>query len=45
MVEINLKNKFDGRNMKVDAFQDKGVKLLSKTLGYKFSMTQWLAQH
>lgn len=36
MVETNLNTRFDGRNMKVDTIQDKGVKLLSKILRYKF---------
>ena len=37
MVETNLNTRFDGRNMKVNSIQDKGVKLLSKRLGYKFN--------
>ena len=37
IVEKNLKTKFDRRNMIVDPIQDKGVKLLTKILGYKLS--------
>ena len=33
MVEMNLNTMFDGRNMKVDYVQDKGVKLIRKILG------------
>ena len=37
IVKKNLKTKLDGRNMKVDPIQDKGVKLLTKILGYKLN--------
>lgn len=36
-VETNLQTKFDGRNMKVDMIQDKGVKVLRKIMGYKLN--------
>ena len=34
---MNLNSRFDRRNIKVDSIQDKGVKILSKILGYKFN--------
>ena len=37
MVQTNLFTRFDGRNMKVNTIQDKGVRLLRKILGYKFN--------
>lgn len=37
LVETHLFTRFDGRNMKVDIIQDKGVKLLRKILGCKFN--------
>lgn len=37
LVETNLFTRFDGRNIKVDTIQDKGVKVLTKILGYKFN--------
>ena len=37
IVETNLKTKFNGRNMKVEPIQNKGVKLLTKILGYKLN--------
>ena len=40
LVETNLYTRFDGRNMKVDTIQDKGVKVLSKILGYNFNHSQ-----
>ena len=39
MVETNIKTTFDGRNMKVEPIQEKGVKLLSNILGYKGKST------
>lgn len=36
-VERNLYTRFDGRNMKVDMIQDKGVKVLSRLFGYKLN--------